>query len=154
MSEVKRTLKEKLFIDAYVKHKGNATLAYMEISPDCKKESARVLGWRWLRKVNIKASELLDMLGANNHFLAEKLVEGLKAKKVISVIVTPPKENKSSTGDLQEAGPKDTDFIEVNDLNTRYKYLDMAYKLTDQYPTEKHKIELPKDLIIKVKLTE
>ena len=149
---VKRTLKENNFIEAYVKHKGNATLAYQEISPGCKKESARVLGWRWLRKVNIKAEEILDKLGANNHFLAEKLVEGLKASKVISVIPFPPKEGKPSTGDLSVAGSKDIEFVEVPDLSTRYKYLDMAYKITDQYPAEKHQIDLPGDLKIRVKI--
>ena len=81
---VKRTLKEKKFIEAYIKHQGNLTQAYLEISPGCKISSARVLGYRWLQKVNISAQELLDRLGLNDLALSQKLKEGLEAVKILS----------------------------------------------------------------------
>jgi len=117
----KRTLKEKKFIEAYIKHQGNLTQAYLEISPGCKVSSARVLGYRWLQKVNIPAQELLDRLDLTDVCLGQKLKEGLEAVKVIS-------------GNDKK---KDT----IPDYNVRVKYLDMAFKLKNAYPPEKHKIE-------------
>jgi len=144
----KRTLKQRKFINAYIKNKGNATQAYLEISPDCKEESARVLGYRWLQKVNISVEELFDKMGMTDAYLNQKLNEGLDATKVISVIPIPPKEVKPSTGDLPNANSKNIEFIDVPDFNVRVKYLDMAYKLKDKYPTEKHKLEIEGELKI------
>jgi len=126
----KRTLKEKKFIEAYVKHQGNLTQAYLEISPGCKIASARVLGYRWLQKVNISAQELLDRLDLTDVSLGQKLKEGLEAVKVISGKAIP-------------------------DHNVRVRYLDMAFKLKNAYPAEKRKPEEPpEDVIIKVTLPE
>lgn len=149
---IKRTLRERKFIKAYIKNKGNATQAYMEINPNCKEESARVLGYRWLQKVNISVIELLDKMGLNDIELHKKLNEGLDATKVISVIPIPPKEANPGTGDLPDANSKNIDFIDVPDFNVRFKYLDMAYKLKDKYPSEKHKLEVEGNITIKVKL--
>jgi len=130
VNEIKRTLKEKRFIEAYIKYQGNLTQAYLEISPGCKISSARVLGYRWLQKVNIPAKELLDRLDLNDVCLGKKLKEGLEAVKVI-------------------AGK------DIPDHNVRVKYLDMAFKLKNAYPAEKRKPEEPpEDVHIKVKLTE
>lgn len=134
MNETKRTLKEKKFIEAYIKHQGNLTQAYLEISPGCKISSARVLGYRWLQKVNIPAQELLDRLNLNDAILGQKLKEGLEAVKVIS-------------GDDKK---KDT----IPDHNVRVRYLDMAFKLKNVYPGEKGKSDEPEDINIKVELTE
>lgn len=130
MNETKRTLKEKKFIEAYIKHQGNLTQAYLEISPGCKISSARVLGYRWLQKVNISAQELLDRLNLNDAILGQKLKEGLEAVKVIP-------------------GSKDgKEKYTIPDHNVRVKYLDMAFKLKNAYPAEKHKIEEEKKVIV------
>ena len=81
------------------------------------------MGYRWLQKVNIPAQELLDRLGLNDLALSQKLKEGLEAVKVIS-------------------------GLEVPDHNVRVKFLDMAYKLKNVYPAEKHKIEEERKVII------
>lgn len=128
MNETKRTLKEKKFIEAYIKHQGNLTKAYLEISPGCKISSARVLGYRWLQKVNIPAQELLDRLGLNDLALSQKLKEGLEAVKILS----------------GEGKRKYT----IPDHNVRVKYLDMAFKLKNIYPAEKHKVEEEKRIIV------
>jgi len=122
-SNIKRTLKEKKFIEAYIKHEGNLTKAYLEISPGCSIPSARVLGYRWLQKVNIPAKELLDRLGLNDFALSQKLKEGLEAVKKV-------------------AG------AEVPDHNVRVRYLDMAFKLKNTYPGEKGKPEEEKKVIV------
>ena len=129
-SNIKRTLKEKKFIEAYIKHEGNLTKAYLEISPGCSIPSARVLGYRWLQKVNIPAKELLDRLDLNDLALSQKLKEGLEAVKKVS-------------------------GVEVPDHNVRVRYLDMAFKLKNTYPREKGKPEEPpEDTIIKVTYPE
>lgn len=135
--QIKRTLKERKFITALIKHKGNATRAYLEISPKCKVESAAVLGYRMLRKVNLSVGELLDRMGITDAYLNDKLNEGLEATKVISVIPIPPKKHQPSTGDLPNANEKNIEFIDVPDSNVRVKYLDMAYKLKGAYAPEK-----------------
>lgn len=121
--DIKRSLKEKRFIDAYIKNQGNLTQAYLELSPGCSLASARVLGYRWLQKVNIPAQELLDRLDLTDVCLGQKLKEGLEANKIISGMVTP-------------------------DYNIRAKYLDMAFKLKDKYPSEKHKLEEKNEVIV------
>ena len=151
---IKRTLRERKFIKTYIENSGNATRAFMAIRPDISEESAAVLGYRMLRKVNITISELFDEMGITDIHLSEKLKEGLDAKKVISVIPIPPKEANPSTGDLPDANSKNIEFIDVPDFNVRVKYLDMAYKLKDKFPAERHKVDLPEDLTIKVKITE
>lgn len=152
--ELKRTLRERKFIKTYIENGGNATKAYMAIKPGMSEESAAVLGYRMLRKVNITVSEFFDKAGITDIHLSKKLKEGLDATKVISVVPIPPKEANPSTGDLHDANSKDIDFVDVPDFNVRVKYLDMAYKLKDKFPAERHKVDLPEVLTIKVKLTE
>ncbi|MBA7549983.1 hypothetical protein ES705_42488 [subsurface metagenome] len=123
MNETKRTLKEKKFIEAYIEHQGNLTQAYLKISPGCKISSARVLGYRWLQKVNIPAQELLDRLNLNDVILVKKLKEGLEATKKV-------------------AG------FDVPDHNVRVRYLDMALKLKNAYPAEKRKPEEERRVIV------
>jgi len=122
-NDIKRTLKEKKFIEAYIKHQGNLTQAYLEISPGCSIPSARVLGYGWLQKVNIPAQELLDRLNLNDVYLGQKLKEGLEATKKVS-------------------------GLDVPDHNIRVKYLDMAFKLKNAYPAEKRKPEEEREIIV------
>ena len=133
----KRTVRERKFIAALIKHRGNATRAYLEISPDCTVEAAAVSGCRMLRKANISVGELLDRMGITDVYLNQKLDEGLDATKVISVVPIPPKKGKPGTGDMPEAGKDSIDWIDVPDFNVRVKYLDMAYKLKGKYAPEK-----------------
>ena len=151
---IKRTLRERKFIKAYIETSGNATKAYMAIKPDISEESAAVLGYRMLRKVKISVSELLDEMGMNDTVLNKKLEDGLDANKVISVIPLITKKSQENSTDLPDANSKNIEFIDVPDFNVRFKYLDMAYKLKDKYPAEKHQVDLPKDLKIKVKFVE
>ena len=134
---IKRTIKERKFIDAYIKNNGNATEAYLALHPKAKRTSAADLGYRMLRKVDISVTELLDKMGVTDAYLNDKLNEGLEASKVISVVPIPPKKNKTGTGDLPDANEKSIDFIDVPDFNVRVKYLDMAYKLKGAYAPEK-----------------
>lgn len=152
--KLKRTLRERKFIDAYIEHNGNATEAYLVIKPETKRRNAREYGYRMLQKVDISVSEFLDKAGITDIHLSQKLKEGLDATKVISVIPIPPKKDKPSTGDLPDANSKNIEFIDVPDFNVRVKYLDMAYKLKDKFPAERHKVDLPGDITVKVKLTE
>jgi len=125
----KRTLTQRRFIDAYVKFNGNATEAYMSLHTDCKKESAGELGYRMLKKVDIKIKEVLDRIGVTDTFLSQKLNEGLEAKKVVSVIPIKPKEAQPNSTDIQDADSRSIEFIDVEDYPTRQRYLDMAFKL-------------------------
>lgn len=135
--ELKRTLRERKFIKAYIENSGNATKAYMVIKPGISEGSAAVQGHYMLRELKISLVELLDEMGITDVVLNKKLGEGLDATKVISVIPIPPKKANPGTGDLPDAGSKNIEFIDVPDFNVRVRYLDMAYKLKDVYPKEK-----------------
>ena len=135
---IKRTLTERKFIKSYIDNSGNATKAYLITKPEYKGKNAAKLGHRMWINVDISVSELLDKMGTTDFHLNEKLNEGLDATKVISVIPIPPKDAKPSTGDLPNANSKNIEFIDVPDYNVRFKYIDMAYKLKNKYPAEKH----------------
>jgi len=135
--EIKRTLRQRKFIDAYIKNSGNATEAYLAVNPKVTRQHARQYGYRMLQKVDISVTELLDKMGVTDAYLNEKLKEGLEATKVISVVPIPPKKHQPSTGDLPNANEKNIEFIDVPDSNVRVKYLDMAYKLKGAYAPEK-----------------
>ena len=120
--KLKRTLRERKFIKAYIENSGNATEAYLTINPKIKRKNAREYGYRMLQKVDISVTELLELMGVTDVCLHQKLSEGLDATKVISVVPIPPKEAKSGTGDLPEATSKNVEFIDVPDFNVRFKY--------------------------------
>ena len=132
MAGLKRTLKERKFITAYIENNGNASKAYRVTHPKYEGENARILGCRLLTKVNITTNELLDEMGMNDEQLHEKLLEGLDATKSIS---------------------SDNELIDVDDFPTRHKYLDTAYKLKGVYPAEKHE-ETRKIIVLKKKEKE
>ena len=118
MGKLKRTIKEQEFIKAYIELKGNATQAYLKVFPHVKKESARVLGYNLLRKINIPIAELLDKMGMNDAFLNDKLQEGLDAT--------------TGTGDK-----KKPNYYVVA------KYLDMILRLKARYPIDETRLKLP-----------
>ena len=126
---LKRTLKERKFIAAYIENNGNASKAYKATHPKYEGENAKVLGCRQLTKVNLTTNELLDEMGMNDEQLHEKLLEGLEADKSIA--------NKD-------------EVVTVDDFPTRHKYLDTAYKLKGVYPAEKHE-ETRKIIVLKKK---
>jgi len=139
---IKRTLRERKFIKAYIENGGNATEAYMSLHPNCSKKSAGDLGYRMLKKVDISVTELMEMMGTTDAYLNQKLNEGLEATKVVSVIPIKPKEAQPNSTDLPDAASKNIEFVDVEDYPTRHKYLDTALKLKGSYPTEKKNIDL------------
>ena len=122
---IKRTLRERKFIDAYIENDGNAAQAYRATHPKYKGENAKVLGCRMLTKINLDTIELLDEMEMTDQQLHQKLKEGLDAKKSMSVM---------------------NQLVEVDDFLTRQKYLDMAYKLKDKYPSSKHDVKIEGEL--------
>ena len=127
---IKRTLKERKFIAAYIENNGNAAKTYRATHPKYKGENAHVMGCRMLAKVNITTNELLDEMGMNDEQLHQKLLEGLEAMKAIAV---------------------DKELIDADDFPTRHKYLDTAYKLKGAYPAEKHDVEERRTIVLKKK---
>jgi hypothetical protein len=146
--KIKRTLRERKFIENYIENGGNATKAYLAINPEYEGKSARVLGHNYLTKLNISQIELLNEMGMTDEYLNRKLNEGLDAKKVVSIIPIIPKKDQSNDPSLSEATSKSLEFVDVDDYPTRHKYLDMAYKLKNKYPVEKKKIEIEGELKI------
>ena len=137
---IKRTIKERKFIEAYIENNGNATKAYQVTHPDYNGENAKVLGCRLLTKVNLSNDELMNMMGMTDAYLQEKLDEGLNATKTISVIPIKPKEAQPNSTDLKEANSRNIEFVDVDDFAVRHKYLDTALKLKNKYPAEKHEL--------------
>jgi len=115
MSKLKRTIKEREFIKAYIDLKGNATKAYLKVFPQVKKSSGAVLGANLLKKINLKMTEMLNLIGVTDHVLSEKLKEGLNAK-------------------LANGKPN---------FYVRARYMDMAYKLKAHYPIDETRLKLP-----------
>ena len=75
---IKRTLRERKFIKAYIEFSGNATRAYMAINPNMDEESAKVSGCRMLTKIKHNR-KMLDEIGLTDEYLNQKLKEGLEA---------------------------------------------------------------------------
>ena len=142
MEKLKRTLRVRKFIKAYIEKNGNATQAYMDLHPNCSKKSAGDLGYRMLKKVDISINELMEMMGTTDAYLNQVLNEGLNATKTISVIPLKAKEAKDNSTDLPDANSKNIEFVDVDDYAVRHKYLDTALKLKNKYPTEKKNIDL------------
>jgi hypothetical protein len=152
MGKKKRTLREKKFIKAYIENGGNAAQAYLAINPAYSGNSAHVLGSRMLRKVNIADDEIMEELGMTEPFIYEKIMEGIEATKVVSVIPIKPKAAQENSPELPDANSKNVEYVDVEDYPTRHKYLDMLLKLKNKYPTEKKQIDVNGDLEITVEL--
>lgn len=71
--------------------------------------------------VRERIQDILDEKGLTLDLVTKKLLEGLDATKIV--------------------GTKD-DFVEVPDYIARHKYIDTLLRLRDQYPSEKHKVEV------------
>ena len=135
---IKRTLRERKFIKAYIDNNGNATKAYMATHPKYTGDNANVMGCQYLKKLNISNDELMNMMGMTDAYLQEKLDQGLNATKTISVIPVKQKEAQENSTDLPNANSKNIEFVDVDDFAVRHKYLDTALKLKGSYPAEKH----------------
>ena len=139
---IKRTLRERKFINEYISNGGNATTAYLSIHHDCSREAAKVGGCRMLTKVNLSNDELMNLMGMTDAYLQEKLDEGLNATKTVSVIPLIPKEAQENSTDLPKVNSKNIEFVDVDDFAVRHRYLDTAYKLKGKYPPTTVKNEL------------
>lgn len=110
----------KLYIDS-----GNATQSAMQVY-DCKDEhSAAQIGYENLRKLDI--AKLMEQRGLTDISLLTKLSEGLDSMKQLGA-------RKIVRGQglhpiRAEASSDTDDFIEVEDMPTRHKYLETALKL-------------------------
>lgn len=118
---IKRTLREKKFIESYIDNCGNATESYLSISPDVTRDSAKELGKRMVAKVGLSIVEVLDKMGLTDPVISQKLIDGLKATR------------ETGTG---------KDRKEKADHQAIVKYLDMILKLKASYPADRSKLEL------------
>lgn len=119
--KVKRTVRQKKFVEAYIALNGNAGKAYKSINPDVTMDSAKELGKRMLRKVDISISEILDKVGLSNPEVLKILKDGLTATRL------------SGTGESRK---------EILDHTIISKYIDMIFKLRAAYPADRAKLEL------------
>lgn len=109
------TLKQRKWIKIYLEC-GNATEAAMKVY-DCKdRDSAAVIGFENLRKLNY--TEFLEEAGITDDLLQKKVIEGLEANRTVSAKII------GKTADSQT-----DDFIDVPDFIARHKYLETALKL-------------------------
>ena len=115
MGKLKRTLKERKFINAYIANNGNAAKTYRILHPKYTGGNAKVLGCQAVTKLNLTTTELLDEMGMTDEALNEILQSGLAAKKPVK-------------------GREEL----FTDYPTIHKYLDTAFKLKGTYPAEKH----------------
>lgn len=118
------TIKQRKWLKAYITI-GNATRAAIQVY-DCKDEvSAASIGYENLRKLQI--DELLEENGISDQALMQVLKEGLRAVKQISarIILRKNAVEFGTTGKL----PGTDDFIEVEDMAVRHRYLETALKL-------------------------
>ena len=122
MGKLKRTIKEQEFLKAYIELKGNATKAYLKIHPNVTLESARRLGSLLLSKIDVKMTEMLNLIGVTDHILSEKLQAGLNATRT------------TGTGKNKKTIPN---YYVVA------KYMDMAYRLKAKYPIDETRLKLP-----------
>lgn len=132
----KLTIKQRKWLKLYLEC-GNATEAAMQIY-DCKnRESAAIIGFENIRKLNYE--DFLEEAGITDNLLQQKILEGLEATKQIGArkIVQGAK-----TGhEIKVDAMTDTDdFIEVEDYAIRHKYLETALKLKKRL-TDKLQLE-------------
>lgn len=131
--KIKLALREKKFIEAYIKNSGNATEAYLAVNPKVKRENASVYGMRMLEKVSISIIELADKMGLTDPLIIQKIKDGLNATR------------ESGQGIHRK---------EIADHTAITKYLDMILKLKDKYPSEKHDVNVKGEHHIIVDLPE
>jgi len=128
-----RTQAQIRFLEKYIENGGNATKAWEDTHPNCSHRSAKQQGYMMMKKLDLSLTELFDRMGLTDGKLAEKLKQGLEAKKVLGVAPI-PKNGKASSLDPNNPQHK---YIDVPDMGVRVKYLDMAFRLKGKYPSDK-----------------
>lgn len=84
----------KNFADDFIKH-GDATLAYLNVNPNAKPNSARVMGYKWLQKVSIQ--EYIKGITDRINEKAENLLIGeLSNKKYTNLLTSAEKRHMLS----------------------------------------------------------
>ncbi|MDP1615104.1 MAG: hypothetical protein Q8L68_04835 [Methylococcales bacterium] len=121
------------FLEKYIQNGGNATKAWEDTHPKCNHHSAKQQGYQMMQKLDLSLTELFDRMGITDGRLTKKLEEGLDAKKVLSILPIPKDKRDRS---LHSDQPR-LKFIDVPDMGVRVKYLDMAFRLKDKFPTNK-----------------
>lgn len=127
-TERKLTIKQRKWIKEYIRT-GNATEAAFKVY-DCKdRDSAAIIGFENVRKLNF--NDLMEEAGLTDNVLNNKLAEGLDANKQLSTRPVFKKDapTSQSARELPAANEGTDDFIEVPDFAVRHKYLETAFKL-------------------------
>lgn len=121
------TLKQNRWLRKYLEY-GSARKAALEVY-DCTEDSAGVIGFENLKKLNIV--ELMEEMGLTDPILHNKLAEGLEANKQLAARAIFKKDAPTgqSAHELPVATSMTDDFIEVPDFAVRHKYLETAFKL-------------------------
>lgn len=111
-----RTPKEKRVVKEYLADDGNATQAALKVYDVKDANSASTVAAENMRKLTL--SQMIDnMEGLRDQDLLVKLVEGLWSIQL----------GGSISG--QRVGEATVDFVDVPDMPTRHKYLDLAFRL-------------------------
>jgi phage terminase small subunit len=76
------TVKERRFLEAYLKGKSLAECAKYAGSKGKDRNSLKVIGHRMLTKINLSMDEVLDLAGVTDEVVARKLMEGLEADRL------------------------------------------------------------------------
>lgn len=85
-------------------------------------------------------SKMLDKAGCSDEVICQTIAEGLKATKVIGYLHSV---NKDQDGQMHKIKPDEVvanEFVEVPDYPTRAKFVDIALKLKNAYPANKHEV--------------
>lgn len=114
------TIKQRKWIKLYLKY-GNATKAAREVYDCANDDSAAVIGYENLRKLNYQ--DFLEEAGITDELLQKKMIEGLESTKPISALVLVNTEKGTSKTKADEGQ------IEVPDYAIRHKYLETVLKL-------------------------
>lgn len=101
-------------------------IARLMVQGQTAKEASKSAGYKsttpaYSERVRDRIQDILKDNGLGLDVIAVKLREGLEATKIVG---------------------NSNDFIEVPDYITRHKYIDTLLRLQDQYPTDKHMVEL------------
>jgi hypothetical protein len=76
------TIKERRFLEAYLKGKSLAECAKYAGSKGKDRNSLKVIGHRMLTSINLSMDETLTLCGLTDEILAKKLQEGLEAERL------------------------------------------------------------------------
>jgi mannitol-specific phosphotransferase system IIBC component len=128
------TYKQRKWLKHYLEH-GNATEAAFKVYNCKNRESASVIGYENIRKLNY--SDFMEEAGVTEVLLQKKMIEGLDAVKTVAAMRT-----------RDNAQASDSDFIDVPDYIARHKYLETALKLKKRLDNNNTQIVIDKMLIL------